>query len=260
MKPNRNVLSCAMLAVALVAAASSAAAQQTTAAPCSPNATTTIDGKYLPAPPPKFGGTINMERQGLQAVLAAARRAAQGRAQRASHHDRRPGLRRVGHLRRRHPDAGAGPDRQGGASLHAVPLHLAVLADASGADHRAQPSLRGLRRDRRDVHGLSGLRRRHRTEQRDRRRDPQRERLRDVVVRQESQHAKLPIQPGGPFDQWPSGMGFDYFYGFMGGETDQWTPWLFRDHTQIFPWVGHPGYNLITDMADEAIKHMKGLE
>ena len=40
----------------------------------------------------------------------------------------------------------------------------------------------------------------------------------------------------GPFDQWPSGMGFDYFYGFMGGETDQWTPWLFRDHTQIFPW------------------------
>ena len=35
----------------------------------------------------------------------------------------------------------------------------------------------------------------------------------------------------GPFDQWPSGMGFQYFYGFMGGETDQWTPFLFRDHT-----------------------------
>jgi hypothetical protein len=32
----------------------------------------------------------------------------------------------------------------------------------------------------------------------------------------------------GPFDQWPSGMGFDYFYGFMGGETDQWTPKLLR--------------------------------
>ena len=54
-------------------------------------------------------------------------------------------------------------------------------------------------------------------------------------------------------------MGFEYFYGFMGGETDQWRPWLFRDHTQIFPWVGNPGYNLITDMADEAIKHIKGL-
>jgi len=63
----------------------------------------------------------------------------------------------------------------------------------------------------------------------------------------------------GPFDQWPSGMGFDYFYGFMGGETNQWQPYLFRDHTQIFPWVGKPGYNLITDMADEAISYMKGL-
>jgi arylsulfatase A-like enzyme len=63
----------------------------------------------------------------------------------------------------------------------------------------------------------------------------------------------------GPFDQWPSGMGFDYFYGFMGGETDQWTPYLFRDHTQIFPWIGKPGYNLTTDMADEAIRHMRNL-
>ena len=52
-------------------------------------------------------------------------------------------------------------------------------------------------------------------------------------------------------------MGFDYFYGFLGGETDQWTPYLFRDHTQIFPWIGKPGYNLITDMADEAISYMK---
>src|SRR5277367_2152231 len=63
----------------------------------------------------------------------------------------------------------------------------------------------------------------------------------------------------GPFDQWPSGMGFDYFYGFMGGETDQWTPYLFKDHTQISPWIGHPDYNLITDMADEAIKYMGDL-
>lgn len=63
----------------------------------------------------------------------------------------------------------------------------------------------------------------------------------------------------GPFDQWPSGLGFEYFYGFMGGETDQWTPYLFRDHTQIFPWVGKKGYNLTTDMADEAIKYMSSL-
>jgi arylsulfatase len=63
----------------------------------------------------------------------------------------------------------------------------------------------------------------------------------------------------GPFDQWPSGLGFDYFYGFMGGETDQWTPFLFKDHTPITPWIGNPGYNLITDMADEAIKYLGDL-
>ena len=54
-------------------------------------------------------------------------------------------------------------------------------------------------------------------------------------------------------------MGFEYFYGFVGGESDQWKPYLFRDHTQIEPWIGKPGYNLITDMADEAIKYMQGL-
>ena len=63
----------------------------------------------------------------------------------------------------------------------------------------------------------------------------------------------------GPFDQWPSGMGFEYFYGFMGGETDQYRPWLFRDHTQIHPWNENPDYNLTTAMADEAINHIKGL-
>jgi arylsulfatase len=54
-------------------------------------------------------------------------------------------------------------------------------------------------------------------------------------------------------------MGFEYFYGFMGGETDQWTPYLFKDHTQITPWVGHPGYNLTTDMADEAVKYLHSM-
>jgi len=63
----------------------------------------------------------------------------------------------------------------------------------------------------------------------------------------------------GPFDQWPVGMGFQYFYGFMGGETDQWTPYLFRNTTQVFPWIGKPDYNLTTDMADDAIKYMREL-
>jgi arylsulfatase A-like enzyme len=63
----------------------------------------------------------------------------------------------------------------------------------------------------------------------------------------------------GPFDQWPVGMGFQYFYGFLGGETDQWTPYLYRNTTPVFPWIGKPGYNLTTDMADDAIKYMSDL-
>jgi arylsulfatase len=61
----------------------------------------------------------------------------------------------------------------------------------------------------------------------------------------------------GPFDQWPTGMGFDYFYGFVGGDTNQWQPNLFRNTTAIYPYVGNPGWNLITAEADDAIQWMK---
>ena len=69
------------------------------------------------------------------------------------------------------------------------------------------------------------------------------------------------ISMAGPFDQWPTGMGFDYFYGFMGGDTSQWTPGnLFRDTTQIYPFETETGFNLITAMADEAIGYMEQLD
>ena len=60
----------------------------------------------------------------------------------------------------------------------------------------------------------------------------------------------------GPFDQWPIGMGFDYFYGFVGGDANQWQPNLFRNTTQIFPYYNNPGWNLITAMADDAIAYL----
>ena len=63
----------------------------------------------------------------------------------------------------------------------------------------------------------------------------------------------------GPFDQWPNGMGFEYFYGFVGGDTSQWTPNLFRNTTPIYPFEEKPEWNLTTAMADEAIEYMKGL-
>ncbi len=57
----------------------------------------------------------------------------------------------------------------------------------------------------------------------------------------------------GPFDQWPTGLGFDYFYGFVGGDTSQWQPNLFRNTTPIYPYIGNPKWNLTTAMADDAI-------
>jgi len=61
----------------------------------------------------------------------------------------------------------------------------------------------------------------------------------------------------GPFDQWPTGMGFDYFYGFVGGDANQWQPNLFRNTTAIYPYYNNPGWNLITGMADDAIEYLR---
>ena len=82
----------------------------------------------------------------------------------------------------------------------------------------------------------------------------------------------------GPFTQWPTGMGFDYFYGFVGGDANQWGPNLFRNTTQIYPFRDFPStmkmdrsdpkakiwpvtgkessWNLVTAMADDAIDWM----
>jgi arylsulfatase A-like enzyme len=57
----------------------------------------------------------------------------------------------------------------------------------------------------------------------------------------------------GPHSQWPTGQGVDYFYGFIGGDMDQWRPTIYENTNQIFPDVGHPGYNLNVDLADKAI-------
>ena len=60
----------------------------------------------------------------------------------------------------------------------------------------------------------------------------------------------------GPFDNWPIGQGFEYFYGFVGGDANQWQPNLFRNTTQIYPFEGKPGWNLVTGMADDAIEYL----
>jgi len=60
----------------------------------------------------------------------------------------------------------------------------------------------------------------------------------------------------GPFDRWPSGLGFEKFYGFVGGDMNQWRALVFDGTTPIEPYVGHPDYNLDYDLADQAIKYV----
>ena len=45
----------------------------------------------------------------------------------------------------------------------------------------------------------------------------------------------------------------------MAGETDQWTPYLFRNTTQIFPWLDQPSYNLVGGHGHAAIRHVRPL-
>ena len=61
----------------------------------------------------------------------------------------------------------------------------------------------------------------------------------------------------GPFDLWPSGLGFEYFYGFIGGDTDQWHPALYENTRPIEPYLGNPNYILDHDLADKAIAWMQ---
>ena len=61
----------------------------------------------------------------------------------------------------------------------------------------------------------------------------------------------------GPFDLWPSGLGFEYFYGFLGGDSDQWHPALYENTKPIEPYLGNPNYILDRDLADKAIAWMR---
>ncbi len=61
----------------------------------------------------------------------------------------------------------------------------------------------------------------------------------------------------GPFDLWPVGLGFEYFYGFLGGDSDQWHPALYENTRPIEPYEGQSDYILDRDLADKAIDWMR---
>jgi len=62
----------------------------------------------------------------------------------------------------------------------------------------------------------------------------------------------------GPYSRWPNQLGFDYFYGFMSGEMNQWYPTIYENRNPVQAW-GSPeeGYNLGIDITDKAINWMR---
>ena len=179
-----------------IATTPTAFSQQATGAPGSPSATTSLSGRQLPPPDPKFGGVIKDD--ALQSKPWWAPRVVPPKGA--------PNV-----LLIITDDSGFGVpstfggviptptmDRiaQGRTALQSRVLDRAVLADARGADHRAQSSLGRLRRDLRAVDRLPGLQQHHRPGQGDDRAHPARQRLRHVLVRQGPQHAGLRGEPG----------------------------------------------------------------
>jgi arylsulfatase A-like enzyme len=232
---------------------------QQAAAPCSPSATTTIDGKYVPAPPPAFGGVINLGAEQSKpcwpakvvppkgapnVLLIMTDDQGYGVSGTFGGVIPTPAMDRIAKMGLRytqfHSTALCSPTRAAlitGRNHHSV--GFGVIGEMStgypGYDSVIGPESATVGEIlKENGYATSWFGKNHNT-------------------------PTYLYSSAGPFDQWPLGMGFQYFYGFMGGETDQWTPYLFRNTTQVFPWIGKPGYNLTTDMADDAIQHMREL-
>ncbi len=62
----------------------------------------------------------------------------------------------------------------------------------------------------------------------------------------------------GPFNRWPSGEGFQHYYGFMAADADQYRTVMWQDHSPIQPWIGKKDYHNSTDLVDKAISYVTG--
>ena len=113
---------------------------QTTGVPGSPSATTTIEGKQLPPPDPKFGGVIKEKASDSKAWWAPRVVPPKGAPNVLLIMTDDVRLRRTGHVRRRRSDTGSGSHREQRAALHEFPLHVALLAHSRGDHHWPQSS------------------------------------------------------------------------------------------------------------------------
>jgi arylsulfatase A-like enzyme len=236
-----------------------AEARETTGAPGSPDATTTIDGRYLPPPPQRFQGKIGLNAAQSKPAWSARVVPPQGA----------PNI-----LLIMTDDVGfAAPSTFGGViptpaldriaanGLRYTNFHSTSLCSPTraalitGRNHHSA----GFGVISEQASGFPGYN--------------------SVIARDTATIGRILLENGyrtswfgkdhntptwdasqaGPFDQWPTGMGFEYFYGFVGGDASQWEPNLFRNTTAIYPYVGNPGWNLTTAMADDAIRWMNEL-
>ena len=243
MKAVKLVVVITVAVAALAFHSSYGSAQHVTGTLGSPNATTTISGKQLPPPDPKFGGVIK-ERASESKAWWPPRVVPPKRAPNILlDHDRRRRLRRAGHLRRRRSDSGPGSHRQEWAALHQFPFHVAVLAHAGGNHHRPQPSLCGLRGSRRNRDGVPGLRLDHPDREGHHRHHPEGQRVRDLVVRQGPQHAVFREQPGRAVQSMARTVWASNISTALSAATPaSWQPNLFRNTTAIYPFLNNPGW------------------
>ena len=251
---NGLIVSCSLFALT-----SAVRAQEITGVPGSPSATTTIDGKYLPPPAPKFGGDINLSAKDStpywppqvvppkgapNVLLIMTDDQGYGVSGTFGGVVPTPNMDRIAAMGLRYTQfnstALCSPTRAAlitGRNHHSV--GFGIISEQS-TGYPGYDSVIGVENAtigtilKQNGYATSWFGKNHNT-------------------------PSYQYSAAGPYDQWPIGMGFDYFYGFMGGETDQWTSYLFQNTTQIFPWVGKADYNLTTDLADEAIKHMNQL-
>jgi len=246
--------------VAVLLAASGATAVETTGESGSPSATTTLSGKQLPAPDPKFGGVIKDDALSSKAWWPP----------RIVPPKKAPNI-----LLIMTDDAGFGvPSTFGGViptptmdriakdGLRYNNIHSTALCSPTraalitGRNHHSA----GFGVISEQATGFPGYN--------------------SIIPKEKATIGRILLENGyatswfgkdhntptyaasqvGPFNQWPTGMGFEYFYGFVGGDANQWQPNLFRNTTQIYPFTGKPGWNLITGMADDAIEYLSRID
>ena len=254
-----KVLLCTTVMVASLLSASSGRSQQINGVPGSANATVTLDGKRLPPPPMPFGGVINRNAAQSKAwwpprvvppkgapniLLIMTDDTGFGASSTFGGVIPTPTLDRLAKIGLRYTNINStalcSPSRAAlitGRNHHSVGFGV-VSEQATGFPGynsiipKDATTIGEILRD--NGYATSWFGKDHNT-------------------------PNFEASQAGPFDQWPSGLGFEYFYGFVGGDTNQWQPNLFRNSTAIYPYVGHPDWNLNTAMADEAINWINQL-